>query len=275
MPVEEFGFSRQTGSALPGTPGFHVSRLSLYRAPTGDADRCSVVFRNPTSVFIGAQSHWDNAARAYVQCEGQGGECCRLFGPPRMRIGAVLFVYSRNRTRGWSPDSGGSVRPWLFSERTFNLLRELNGSHPFDEHDIRIRSTEERYHALEISPASRCLWRGGHGEDFDDLRVGIYADYDRALEFIRQVIGRRMSDPDVVDRRANAQYYARASATINDARQVLDSALLSPAPAQVALDRFIDDDRPRQKEEDPPRKRTGRYEMARRKIRMEDTPEET
>ena len=196
-PIVSFGIDTDIGH------NYQEARTSFvpFTVDPGNNPRIAFIAPDPDHMFVGSLTHWGWAGSnteltsptsgfpsrgAYVLCKNVGGHtrspCCTILGRPRWRIGTVIFrfddIYNINSPRG-------QVMPWIFGERIYNQLKEMNSHFPLRQHDLVVTCENRQWRTYSFRPV-------GDGSRFSTEVMGNHYSKEIAecMDLVREHIGR-------------------------------------------------------------------------------------
>ena len=180
--VNTFGFNE-------GDDDIRGGQYEKYKGKKGEVHRCGVVYTDPKTMFAGSKIHFSSR---YFLCKK--GICCEKLGAPKWRVGAVLVKYNTDRQGNVKQPFSYELLPWLFSETTYNKLKNVNSEFPLASHDIKISCTNEEYQHLDLTPCSESIWQAK-----DTLKSQVLEEAKPIWDHIKKSLGSDLSVEEIKD----------------------------------------------------------------------------
>lgn len=150
--IETFGADREDIQSM---------KFKKYRGKNGQTDRVGIVATNEQHIFKGAKIHFKDR---FFLCKStkQKKEICCLHSyegnRPKYRIGCILVVYDLVSEGGKMKLKGYELLPWIFGEKMYQKLVEINKEYPLLSHDLKLTCTNEDYQEINALNCKESLW---------------------------------------------------------------------------------------------------------------------
>lgn len=188
MTVETFGTDRED---------INSSKFRSYKGKGGKTDLVGFVFPEKKNAFCGAKIHYKERYFLCKSTKEQKAVCCTTpydGNTPKWRVGAVIVVYQL----GKDPESGKQklvnweVMPWVFGETTYNKIKEIDSEFPIEQHDLKLKCTNEGFQNIDITPTKKSIWRSN-----ENLKEKILAEFASNMEDAKKNLGSSLNIEEI------------------------------------------------------------------------------
>ena len=211
MALEKIGLNRED---------IKPQNFKGHKFKQGKIVRCGVVYRDGADPFKGAKIHYKD--RYYI-CKSTNTDkaiCCTQSykgNVARWRLGGVLVIYEITKIKddatGKLKDklAGYEIVPWIFGEKIYQQLINIEAEFPLKDHDINITCENEEYQNLIVNGCASSYWRVRKEleekilKESDEIFVRMEKSLasDLSLEEIRELLG--IDAPGSEDAATNVQ----------------------------------------------------------------------
>lgn len=167
-----------------------------FFCPPGIVGRVGIVYTDNSKIFTKRNTHYVQKGPHkgyYILCDNR--ECCQR-GKSVAKYACCLIIYDKTDL------SSSKIVPWVFTQKTFDSLREINETHRLDEHDFLLVRSSEQFHPWAVYPLSvndsypNTISRGSMWKD-PTIEPEILRQAAPVLNNIKDYIGREYSSEDL------------------------------------------------------------------------------
>lgn len=151
--IETFGGERED---------IQPSKFKRYKGKAGQTDRVGILYDGePTKLFKGTMVHFKDR---FFLCKStkQKKEICCLQSyegnRPKYRIGGIIIVYNLVNDGGKTKLKDYELLPWVFGEKMYQKMHEIDKEYKLAEHDIKLTCTNEDYQELNPVNCKESIW---------------------------------------------------------------------------------------------------------------------
>lgn len=188
MSVEMFGTERED---------IQSTKFKSYKGKGGQTDMIGIVFSDRKAMYCGAKVHYKDRYFLCKSTKESKAICCTASyqnNKPKWRVGAVIVIY----TIGKDPATGAQklvsyeVMPWVFSETMYNKLKEIDSEFPLDQHDLKLKCTNEDFQNIDVTPCKTSIWRKS-----EKLKTAIMAEFEAIMDDAKGNLGSNLNIEDI------------------------------------------------------------------------------
>lgn len=144
-----------------GNKEIKSNSFDRFKGKKGERYRVGVIIPPGEDPFLGAQRHYSEAGQTSFLCKSTKDHqeiCCThqyKGNEPAWKIVAAIVVYNIDEGKV----KGGKVLPWVFNEKTYNLLSRIAEDDPLDERDLELECTDDKYQTFTIVSKKGSYWQ--------------------------------------------------------------------------------------------------------------------